>query len=53
LVNVLLEIEGLDKEHILNIQMDETITQPEIKDSTYHIPNTWKDSEIEKYFEEC
>jgi hypothetical protein len=32
--------------------MDDSITEPEIKDNIYHIPNAWKDTEIEEYFEQ-
>ena len=50
LINLLLETEWMDSDNIINLQVAENITEAFEENGIYYVPNTWKDGEIEDYF---
>jgi hypothetical protein len=54
LIALLLEIEGLKKNDIIKIQIDEKIEEAYFSkdDDAYHIPSTWKNPEVYTYFKD-
>ncbi|MDR2416226.1 MAG: hypothetical protein LBD75_06605 [Candidatus Peribacteria bacterium] len=50
LTNLALQIEGFEREDLLNIQMQKGNNEPYIKNGIYYIPDDRRDEKIEQYF---